>query len=99
MQTTILFIILFAIQIFVIYKLFAIEKKISMPEHKTIKRVDKLDQILEFIEQNDFATNNDVEGLLDVSDSTATRYLDKLEKQGKIEQIGEQGRSVKYRLK
>lgn len=44
-------------------------------------------------------TNDDVEKELGVSDATATRYLDALEKQGRIEQIGEKGRFVKYRLK
>lgn len=96
--TTIFFIILFAIQIFAIYKLFAIEKKISGPEGKIIKRANKLDKILEFIKQNKQAGNNDIEKLLKVSDATATRYLDELEKQGKIEQIGA-GRSIQYRLK
>lgn len=41
-------------------------------------------------------TNNDVEKLLGVSDATATRYLDELEKQGKVRQVGERGRFVYY---
>lgn len=44
-------------------------------------------------------TNNDVEKLLGVSDATATRYLDELEKQGKVKQVGKTGRSVYYQLK
>lgn len=44
-------------------------------------------------------TNNDVEKLLGVSDATATRYLDELEKQGKVRQVGKTGRSVYYQLK
>jgi len=99
MPTTIIFIILFAIQIFVIYKIYSIEKKIKSRESKAINRVNNLDLILEFLGQNSYVTNNDIEKLLKVSDATATRYLDELEKQGKIEQIGEKGRSVKYQLK
>jgi Fic family protein len=43
--------------------------------------------------------NNEVEKLLGVSDASATRYLDELEKQGKVEQIGKTGKHVKYQLK
>lgn len=41
-------------------------------------------------------SNNDIEKLLGVSDATATRYLDELEKEGKIHQVGTSGRSVFY---
>lgn len=44
-------------------------------------------------------TNNDIEKLLGVSDATATRYLDELEKEGKILQIGATGRAVHYVLR
>ncbi len=44
-------------------------------------------------------TNNDVEKLLNVSDATATNYLQELENEGKIKQVGETGRSVFYKLK
>lgn len=41
-------------------------------------------------------TNDDVQKLLGVSDSTATRYLDELEQEGKLKQVHEQGRGVYY---
>lgn len=41
--------------------------------------------------------NDDVEGLLGVSDATATNYLSELEEEGKIVQIGTVGRPVRYR--
>jgi len=41
-------------------------------------------------------SNNDVEQLLGVSDATAGRYLDELEKQGKIRQVGQTGKYVVY---
>lgn len=44
-------------------------------------------------------TNDEVEELLGVADSTATKYLQRLEDQGKITQQGETGRSVYYVLK
>ncbi|MDP2638673.1 MAG: winged helix-turn-helix transcriptional regulator [Candidatus Azambacteria bacterium] len=41
-------------------------------------------------------TNDDVQRALGVSDATATNYLDELEKEGFITQIGKEGRGVKY---
>jgi Fic family protein len=41
-------------------------------------------------------TNNDIEKLLGVSDTTATRYLDELEKEGLIKQVGKTGNAVYY---
>ena len=42
-------------------------------------------------------TNNNVEELLGVSDATATNYLDELERQGRITQVGRTGRFVYYK--
>ena len=44
-------------------------------------------------------TCNDVEKLLDVSNQTASKYLNELEKEQKIEQIGTSGKGVYYILK
>lgn len=41
----------------------------------------------------------DVEKLLDVSDNTALKYLDELEQENKIVQVGEAGPKVYYVLK
>lgn len=41
-------------------------------------------------------TNDEVEKLLRVSDATATRYLQTLEKEGKIQQVGVTGKAVWY---
>ncbi|QSH39538.1 winged helix-turn-helix domain-containing protein [Candidatus Kaiserbacteria bacterium] len=57
----------------------------------------RLDKILTLYIDNDEITNSDVRELLNVSDATATRYLDQLEDEGKIEQIGETGMNVFYR--
>lgn len=37
-----------------------------------------------------------MEKLLHVSDATATRYLDELEKEGKIKQVGTTGKHTRY---
>lgn len=54
--------------------------------------------ILKLLKDNKKVTNNDIERSLNVSDATATRYLDELEKENKIKQVGETGRSVYYEL-
>jgi Fic family protein len=43
-------------------------------------------------------TREEVEKLLDISRATALRYLNELEKEGKIKQVGQTGRSVCYEL-
>ncbi|MBR9706084.1 hypothetical protein GOV14_03555 [Candidatus Pacearchaeota archaeon] len=43
-------------------------------------------------------TCNDIEKLLEVSGQTARKYLDELEDENKIKQIGERGRNVYYTL-
>lgn len=53
-------------------------------------------KILEFFEPRERVANNDIEALLGVSDATATRYLDELEKEGLIRQVGKTGRHVYY---
>ena len=44
-------------------------------------------------------SNTDIRAALGVSSRTAVRYLDELEKEGKVEQVGKVGHSVTYRLK
>jgi predicted HTH transcriptional regulator len=55
--------------------------------------------IFSFLRENEKITNKDVENLCNVSDATATRYLDELEKEEKIKQIGTTGPSTYYRLR
>jgi len=56
----------------------------------------KLEKIIEFLSTKGKITNDEVEKLLHVSDATATRYLEQLEKEGKIKQEGRTGKSVSY---
>ncbi len=41
-------------------------------------------------------TNDDVQKLVNVSDATATRYLDELEQEKQITQVGREGKYVYY---
>ena len=59
---------------------------------------ENLIKLKEFIKGKKEITNNDVESLLHMSDPTATRYLDQLEKDGLVKQIGDVGSGVKYKV-
>ena len=51
---------------------------------------------MNMFEKKQKITNDEIEKLLHVSDSTATRYLNTLEKENKIKQNGKTGKSVFY---
>ncbi len=61
-------------------------------------KIENKSKILEFLNDNEKITNNDIEELCNVSNATAERYLDQLEKEGKIKQIGTVGQSVYYQV-
>ena len=52
--------------------------------------------ILELLKTTTPLTNTNIEQMLGVSDATATRYLEELEKEGKVRQVGKTGRGVVY---
>lgn len=60
------------------------------------KKREKINEILNLFSEKSKITNDEVEKLLHVSDATATRYLETLEKEGKIKQVGKTGKSVGY---
>lgn len=66
---------------------------ISEQEERKTKNKEK---ILEYIQANGKIQNNDVEKLVGVSNATAERYLNELEKEGHITQHGTIGKSVFY---
>ena len=61
-----------------------------------LKKRLKLEKIMGLFAKKNKITNDQVEKLLHVSDSTATRYLDELEKENKITQNGKTGKGVVY---
>ena len=65
-------------------------------ETRQEKKRKKIDAILDLFAKQTNLTNNEVEKLLHVSDATATRYLETLEKEGKIKQVGKTGKGVSY---
>ncbi len=60
------------------------------------KRRENLEKMRSLIAERPALANDDIEKLLGVSDATATRYLDELEKEGLIRQVGRIGKYVYY---
>ncbi len=60
------------------------------------KKKENLEKVRTFIADKERVANDDIEALLGVSDATATRYLDELEKEGRVRQVGRTGRHVYY---
>jgi len=56
----------------------------------------KLDRVMTLFLKKSKITNNEVKDFLHVSDATAERYLNTLEKENKIKQSGKTGKSVFY---
>jgi len=65
-------------------------------ETRQEKKRKKIDAILDLFAKQTNLSNDEVEKLLHVSDATATRYLETLEKEGRIKQVGKTGKGVKY---
>ena len=67
-----------------------------MFEKQAVEKGEHKKQIVKFFETNSKADNNDVQKLLGVADATAERYLNELEREGKIKQNGDTGKAVYY---
>jgi len=81
---------------FVAAKYWKIKTK-GLIEKQAQEKEKNLEKILEYMREKDSVGNNDIEKLLNVSDATATRYMEELEKQGKAVQVGD-GRSARYKI-
>ncbi len=60
------------------------------------QKTENKQKILVFMQEHGKIQNNDVEKLVGVSNATAERYLDELEKEGKLTQHGVVGQGVFY---
>ena len=69
----------------------------ALNEQRAREHREQLDKIMEYLNSHDQVTNDEVEKMLGVSNTSAERYLDELEKQGKLRQVGRVGRSVTYK--
>lgn len=60
------------------------------------QKTENKQKILAFVQEHGKIQNNDVEKFAGVSNATAERYLDELEKEGKLTQHGIIGQGVFY---
>jgi predicted HTH transcriptional regulator len=70
----------------------------SFNEKRQKKIEGRKDKIVEAIKKKGSIQTGEVSDMLDVSRNTAYRYLEELEKENRVEQTQESGRSVRYRL-
>ena len=68
-------------------------------EERQERKKERQAKIVQLLQERGQITNREVKALLGVAEATATNYLQDLENTGLIEQIGQQGRFVYYRLK
>jgi predicted HTH transcriptional regulator len=66
---------------------------------QTLKKQSNLDKVLELLRERGELTNAQLREVLGVSSRTAVRYMDTLEEQGMVEQVGLVGHATTYRLK
>ena len=60
------------------------------------KKEQAKEKIMGLLGNKEKISNTDVVGAIDVSKNSAVRYLDELEADGKVKQVGETGRAVFY---
>jgi len=70
--------------------------KESLVEKQAREKEENKRKILEFFESKLKVVNDDIEALLGVSDATTTRYLEELEREGLVRQVGKTGKHVYY---
>ena len=63
------------------------------------KKQESKGKIIEYLQKHEQITNKEARDILRVSERTVVRYMDELEKQGVIEQVGDIGQGVFYSLK
>ncbi len=93
--STLIFII--AILVWVIFSLIEVRRKIKLSKERPAS--DRLEKAINYLQKKGKITSKEYQKLVRVSDSTATKDLDELEKLGLIEQIGKTGRGVHYVFK
>ena len=69
-----------------------------LTDKMTDKELQRLKILEEYFEKNNYIENNEAQKILNISDSTVRRFLNKLVKNGILEAFGEK-KGRKYRKK
>lgn len=70
-------------------------KEIDIPE-RFEEKAENIAKIKKYISSKDKITNDEIQNLLGVSDTTIGRYLEELEADKVIKQVGKTGQAVYY---
>lgn len=70
-------------------------EQVDLPEYYE-EKAKNMAKLKDYIKTKDRFTNDELQSYLKVSDTTIGRYLDELEKEKVIKQVGKTGRSVYY---
>lgn len=79
-----------------------VEKQIEKDDYLSElekKKAENLQKMRGYIKGKEKITNGEIEKLLGVSDATTIRYLDELEKEELLKQVGKVGQAVYYEVK
>jgi|SRR3989338_9129421 len=75
------------------------QKKESLIERQRREKEEDKERILGLMESgNQPLSNEHVRMMIDIPESTATRYFEELEREGKVRQVGTTGQAVYYEL-
>lgn len=66
---------------------------------QTIRKNANKEKILKLLTNKEMVSNSDIREALGIASRTVVRYMDELEKEDKVEQVGTIGHQVTYRLK
>ena len=71
---------------------------VGINEERSAQKEERKEAIFAHIQKQSRVTNDEVQKMFDVSDATATRYLQELEEEKRVVQVGAEGQSVYYQL-
>ena len=63
------------------------------------RKAEVEDEIINLLQERGELSNSDIRTELNISERSVVRYVDELEKEGKVEQVGNTERDVVYKLK
>lgn len=89
--------ITFIIGFFLGYLIFSRKNKGNFISEQSVQKENNKRRILELLETKYEINNDEIQNHLAVSDASATRYLEELEKEGKVRQVGRAGKHVVYK--
>ncbi len=99
MTQTILIILGLTIILLLIKKSKDVVKVCATVWNETLQKNQNKEKILNLLRGKGQLSNHDIRMVLEVSERSIVRYMDELEKEGRVAQVGTTGRGVIYRIR